>query len=63
MDDLTATQRQRRSMKEMPAEFFLPPQSNEDLWSETVRLLALSVGFIVFLAVVVALTNGIVIKV
>lgn len=52
----------RRSMKDMPDEFFLPPQSDADLWSETIKLLVLSVGFIVALAVLVALTNGIVIK-
>jgi hypothetical protein len=49
-------------MKDMPAEFFLPPQSDEALWSETMTLVAGSVAFIVILGIVVALTQGIVIK-
>ena len=50
-------------MKDMPAEFFLPPQTNAALQRETVRLVAGSVGFIVILGVIVALTQGIVITV
>lgn len=50
-------------MKEMPAEFFLPPQTNAALQRETIRLVAVSVAFIVILGIVVALTQGIVIKV
>ena len=48
-------------MKDMPAEFFLPPQTNAALQRETVRLVALSVAFIVALGVIVALAQGIVI--
>jgi hypothetical protein len=50
-------------MKEMPAEFFLPPQTNAALKRETIWLVAVSVAFIVVLGVVVALTQGIVITV
>jgi hypothetical protein len=50
-------------MKEMPAEFFLPPQTSAALKRETVRLVAVSVAFIVVLGVIVALTQGIVITV
>jgi len=53
----------RRNMKDMPEEFFLPPHSNTELWSETVTLIASCAGFIVLLAVVVALTDGIVLRV
>ena len=47
-------------MKDMPAEFFLPPQSNEALTKETIRLVAGCVAFIVILGIIVALTQGIV---
>jgi len=47
-------------MKDMPAEFFLPPQSNEALKKETIRLVAGCTAFIVILGIVVALTQGIV---
>jgi hypothetical protein len=47
-------------MKDMPAEFFLPPQSNETLKKETIRLVAGCVAFIVILGIIVALTQGIV---
>jgi hypothetical protein len=47
-------------MKDMPAEFFLPPQSNEALKKETLRLVAGCTGFIVILGIIVALTQGIV---
>jgi hypothetical protein len=50
-------------MKDLPAEFFLPPQTNAALQRETIRLVAACVVFIVVLAVVVALTQGIVITV
>jgi hypothetical protein len=50
-------------MKKLPAEFFLPPQTNVALQRETVRLVAACVAFIVILGVIVALTQGIVIKV
>jgi hypothetical protein len=50
-------------MKKLPAEFFLPPQSNAALRRETVRLVAACVAFIVLLGVIVALTQGIVLKV
>jgi hypothetical protein len=54
---------QNTSMKALPAEFFLPPQTNAALKRETVRLVALCVAFIVVLGIIVALTQGIVIKV
>jgi hypothetical protein len=50
-------------MKQLPAEFFLPPQSNAALQRETVRLVAACVAFIVILGIIVALTQGIVITV
>ena len=50
-------------MKKLPAEFFLPPQTNAALQRETVRLVAACVAFIVILGVLVALTQGIVLKV
>ena len=50
-------------MKELPAEFFLPPQTNAALRGETVWLVAVSVAFILILGVIVALTQGIVIAV
>ena len=49
-------------MKKLPAEFFLPPQTNAALQRETVRLVAVCVAFIVVLGITVALTQGIVIK-
>ena len=50
-------------MKKLPAEFFLPPQTNAALQRETVRLVAACVAFIVILGVIVALTQDIVLKV
>ncbi len=50
-------------MKKLPAEFFLPPQTNAALQRETARLVAACVAFIVILGVIVALTQGIVVKV
>ena len=55
--------RQRINMKELPAEFFLPPQTNAALRKETIRLVAGCVAFIVILGIIVALTQGIVITV
>jgi hypothetical protein len=53
----------RDRMKKLPAEFFLPPQTNAALQRETVRLVAACVAFIMILGVLVALTQGIVLKV
>jgi hypothetical protein len=50
-------------MKDLPAEFFLPPQTDAALRQETVRLIAGSVAFIVVLGIIVALTQGIIITV
>ena len=47
-------------MNDMPAEFFLPPQSNDALKKETIRLVAGCVAFIVILGIIVALAQGIV---
>ncbi|GAA2571521.1 DUF7156 family protein [Mycolicibacterium diernhoferi] len=52
-----------RSMKDLPPEFFLPPESDAELWRETARLLAGSVAFMVALAVIVLNTRGIVVRV
>jgi hypothetical protein len=49
-------------MKDLPAEFFLPPQTNAALWSETWKLIGGCVAFIVILGVIVALTQGIVVR-
>ncbi len=54
---------ERVSMKDLPAEFFLPPQTNPALWSETWKLVAGCVAFIVILGIIVALTQGIVVEV
>jgi hypothetical protein len=50
-------------MKDLPAEFFLPPQNNAGLKQETIRLVAGSFAFVVILGIIVALTQGIVISV
>ena len=50
-------------MKDLPAEFFLPPQTDAALKRETVRLLVGSIAFIVILGIVVTLTQGIVVSV
>jgi hypothetical protein len=50
-------------MKDLPAEFFLPPKSNTALWQETVKLVAGCVAFIVILGIIVSLTQGILIQV
>jgi hypothetical protein len=53
----------RASMKDMPAEFFLPPPTQAGLWRETIALAVGCYAFILVLAVIVALTQGIVIRV
>jgi hypothetical protein len=53
----------RKSMKDMPAEFFLPPPTRAGLWRETIQLTAGCYAFIFVLAVIVALTQGIVVRV
>lgn len=55
--------RKQTSMKSLPAEFFLPPQTTAGLWQETVKLVAGAYIFIFVLAVLVALTHGVVITV
>ncbi|MDT5090811.1 MAG: hypothetical protein QOH60_174 [Mycobacterium sp.] len=60
MDDSNRYKRAR--MKDMPAEFYLPPQSNAALWQETRRLVAGCVAFLVVLGIIVALTQAIVVK-
>lgn len=52
-----------KGMKDMPAEFFLPPSTKAGLWRETMLLTVGCYGFIVVLAVVVALTQGVVVRV
>ncbi|MCT7657209.1 DUF7156 family protein [Mycobacterium deserti] len=54
---------QRKSMKDMPAEFFLPPPTKSGLWRETRRLTVGCYAFILALAVIVTLTQGIVVRV
>lgn len=51
----------RRDMKDMPAEFFLPPPTKEGLWRETAALVFGSFAFIIVLAIIVALTQSIVV--
>lgn len=53
----------RKSMKDMPAEFFLPPPTREGLWRETAALVIGCFTFIVVLAILVTLTQGIVVTV
>ncbi|MGY3554796.1 DUF7156 family protein [Williamsia sp. R60] len=48
-------------MTNLPDEFFLPPQSGEGLRSETIRITAGCIAFLVILGITVALTQGIVI--
>lgn len=50
-------------MKDMPPEFFLPPQSNDALRTETIRLVVGCFAFIVILGIIVALTQGVLITV
>lgn len=56
------TEGKRVNFKDMPPEFFLPPADNADLWRETRMLILLSTAFIVVLAILVALTQGVVVK-
>ena len=53
----------RVNMKDLPPEFFLPPPTDAGLWRETAGLLLGSLAFVIILAVIVALTQGIVLKV
>jgi hypothetical protein len=46
-----------------PADFFLPPPTNAGLWRETIGLTVGCYAFIFVLAVIVALTQGIVVRV
>jgi len=62
-DGMNTEPRKHMSMKDMPAEFFLPPQSNAALWAETVKLVVGCLVFLVILGIAVALTQGIVISV
>ncbi len=50
-------------MKDLPPEFFLPPATDTGLRRETVGLLLGSLAFVTILAIIVALTQGIVLKV
>jgi hypothetical protein len=52
----------RSGAKDMPAAFYLPPQSNAPLWQETWKLVLGCVAFIVVLGIIVALTHGIVVQ-
>ena len=52
----------RESMKDMPAEFFLPPPTQAGLWRETVTLAVGCYAFIFLLAIIVAFTQGIVVE-
>ena len=53
----------RNSMKDMPDEFFLPPATDAALWRQTAMLVAGCYAYITVLAIVVALTAGIVVRV
>ncbi|WP_169926047.1 DUF7156 family protein [Mycobacterium arosiense] len=53
----------RRDMKDMPAEFFLPPATKAGMWRETIALVAGCYLFILTIAVAVMLTQGIVIRI
>jgi hypothetical protein len=53
----------RKSMKDMPAEFFLPPPTNSGLWRETAALELSCYAFIIALAIIVALTQDIIVRV
>jgi len=54
--------RKRASMKDLPAEFFLPPPTDTALWQETAKLVAGAYAFIFILGLLVALTQGVVIQ-
>lgn len=49
--------------RDLPAEFYLPPQSNAALWQETWKLVLGCVVFLAVLGVIVASTQGIVVRV
>ncbi|MEZ0351917.1 hypothetical protein [Mycobacterium sp. pR1184] len=53
---------QRRNMKDMPADFFLPPATQAGLWRETIALVAGCYLYILTLAILVALTQGVVVR-
>lgn len=55
--------RTRDDEQELPAEFFLPPQSDSALRRETAALICGAVLFIIVLAVIVSLTQGIVVEI
>lgn len=55
--------REHINMKDLPAEFFLPPPTNVGLWQETAKLVGGAFLFILILALLVAVTQGVVIKV
>lgn len=50
-------------MKDLPDEFFLPPQTDEGLRRETIRIVVGSLAFLVILGIIVALTQDIVVTV
>jgi hypothetical protein len=50
-------------MKDLPDEFFLPPQTSEGLRRETTRIVVGCLAFLVILGIIVALTQDIVITV
>ena len=52
----------RQSMKDMPTEFFLPPPTKAGLWRETAALALGCSAFIIALAIVVAVTQDIVVR-
>jgi hypothetical protein len=52
-----------RNMKDMPAEFFLPPPTRAGLWRETAALALGCYAFIIALAIIVGLAHDIVISV
>jgi hypothetical protein len=53
----------RKSMKDMPADFFLPPPTKAGLWRETAALVVGCYAFIIVLAIIVALTQDIIVRV
>jgi hypothetical protein len=52
----------RKSVKELPPEFFLPPPTNAELCEETGKLIAGCYAFILILGIIVVFTQGIVIE-
>jgi hypothetical protein len=60
---MNSVNRKGTSMKDMPAEFFLPPESNIALWNETVKLVVGCIAYLVILGIIVALTQGVVVTV